>query len=270
MERRTIAILAVVALVAVAGCSGLTGSDDPSETEGPTDAMTDTDSPGESTTTSGGPSLADVSYPAGATEGGFDNVSAVAAGHADALAESAYAVSLSQQSTEGNRSSELRYDVRSNPDSQRVAGTLATSNYRNQWYGNATHQHANVTTDGSSNLQVRERSTDFSENHRQETLSPTVRSVLASGNYTATAVVERNGETAVRYELEAYNASENPDFETESATGTVVVGESGVVYEASLAVTGTSNGSDVSLELTYEVTETGDVSVERPAWVDDA
>lgn len=269
MERRTIGVLAVVALVAVAGCSGLTGSDDPTDAMPDTDSQTDTRTSSESTTDEQ-PSLADVSYPAGASESGFDNASAVATGHADALTESGYAVSLSQQSVEGDQSSELHYDVRSDPEAKRMLGTLETSSYRNQWYGNETHRHANVTSNGESSLQVRERSTDFSETHRQETLSPTVQSVLASGNYTATDVVERDGETAVRYELQEYNASDNANFETESATGSVLVGESGVVYEAALVVNGTSDGSDVSLELTYEVTETGDVTVERPDWADDA
>jgi len=267
MERRTIGILAAVALVAVAGCSGLTGSDDPTETEGPTDEMTDTttDAPAENST-----SLADVSYPAGASDDGFDNASAVAAGHADALAESDYAVSLSQRTTDGNRSEELRYVVRSDLDGQRMLGTLETSGYRNQWFGNETHRHSNVTSNGESALQVQERATEFSETHRQETLSPTVRSVLASGNFTATEVVERDGETAVRYELEEYDASRSGSFEADSASGSVLVGESGVVYEATLDVNGTSDGSAVSLELTYEVTATGVVSVDRPAWADEA
>ncbi|WP_135819994.1 hypothetical protein [Halostella litorea] len=280
MQRRTIGVLVVVALVAVAGCSGLTGSDDPTETTGATDATTGTDaaagngtSTGSGTTTGnggsdGGPTLADVAYPEGVSEGGFVNASAAALGHATALSETGFAVTLSQATTEGNQSRNLDYEVRSDPDAQRTAGTLNASSYRNQWYDNATHRHARTsTTDG---VQVQERRTDFSRTHRQETLATTVRSVLTSGNYSAVETVERNGETAVRYELDEYNASASEGFEAEQASGTVVVGESGIIYEATLSATGTTDAGEASLDLAYEVTEIGDVEVERPDWVDGA
>lgn len=277
MDRGTIGVLAVVALVAVAGCSGLTGSDDPTETDAPSEEMAGTDAPtsngtsGEDGTTTGdGPTLDDVAYPAGATADGFDNASAVTQGHRETLAGSGYALSLQQATTTGNQSEDISYAARSNPDSERRAGSLRTASSENRWFWNATHEHANVTANGQSNVQVRERSGDFATAHRQDTLSSTVRSVLVSGNFTAVEAVERNGETAVRYELDEYNESASGTLRTDTAGGSVVIGESGVVYDAALSVTGTSEGSDVSLDLTYEVTGTGDVTVERPDWTDDA
>ena len=261
MNRRLFAVAAVIALVALAGCSGLMGSDAP---EGETNGTT------EAGTTEAELTLSDVEYPDGASADGIEDVDAVVAAHGAVLNETDYAIEIDQASAQGDRSQNVTYALRSSLDDRRMVGSIATEGMVNEWYQNATHQHTNLTANGDTRLRVQESSGSFEETHRQETAGQLVNDLLSTGNFTADEVVERDGETLVRYELTAYNDS-NENFETEGASGYALVGESGVVHEVQVAAEGTtSDGTAVSFDASYRVTALGDVTVEPPAWVEDA
>ena len=259
MNRRLLAVAAVIALVAFAGCSGLMGTDAPeSETNGSTE------------TTEAELTLSDVEYPDGASADGIDDAEAVVAAHGATLNESDYSIEIDQTTVRGEESRNVTYAVRSSLDDQRMVGSIATEGVNNQWYQNATHQHTNLTANGDTRLRVQESSGTFEETHRQETARRLVNDLLTTGNFTAEEAVERDGETLVRYEMTAYNDS-NQNFETENASGHALVSESGIVHEVRVTAAGTtSDGTAVSYEASYRVTALGDVTVEPPAWVEDA
>lgn len=266
MNRRILGIVAVVVLVSTAGCAGILGS-------GGDDGSGGTNGSEESTT-----SLEDVAYPNGATADGFDNASAVMDAHQEGLSDTNYALDVSQTVVEGNQTSEYAVTVRTNNESQRMLTTTAQSldapnqsqEFLNQVYRNATHQYTNNTVNGESTVRVQESMTSFAESHEGQTNARLVQSLIQFGNYSATGVVERDGTTLIRYEMTEYNASSDGSFEPENASGTILVSEAGVVHEMEVSAEGTSEGSEVSIDLQFEVTETGEVSVEMPAWAEDA
>ena len=261
MNRRLLAVAAAIALVALAGCSGLMGSDAP---EGETNGTT------EAGTTEAGLTLSGIEYPDGASTDGIDDAEAVVAAHGATLNESDYGIEIDQTTVRGENSRNVTYAVRSSLDDRRMVRSIATGDLDNQWYQNATHQHTNLTANGDTRLRVQESSGTFEGTHRQETAGQLVNDLLSTGNFTTEEVVERDGETLVRYEMTAYNDS-NQNFETENASGHALVSESGVVHEVHVSAEGTaSDGTAVSFEASYRVTALGDVTVEPPAWVEDA
>ncbi|WP_323192726.1 hypothetical protein [Halostella sp. PRR32] len=266
MNKRILGILAVVVLVSTAGCAGVLGSDDDD---------------GDDETTQKTVGLDDVTYPDGAAEDGFDNATAVADTHRSALSNASYALELSQESAEGNQSQQYDYTVRSNNESKRMVGSTTSvqemegSNdpfeIRSVLYENDTHQHRNVTRNGGSpQVSVRESRTPFAASHESQTNANLVQNLIAAGNYSATEAVQRNGTTLVRYELNEFNGTAGSDLNVSNAEGYILVSEAGVVYEAQVSIEGTSGGTELSSAIEFEVTQVGDVTVERPSWVDDA
>jgi hypothetical protein len=268
VNRCILGIVAIVVLVSTAGCAGFLGSGDGGD-GGSGDATETT----ESTT-----SLEEVAYPNGATQDGFDNASAVMESHQEALSETNYALELDQTVVEGNQTSEYAITVRSNNESQRMIATTEQSldspdqsqEFRNEVYQNATHQHTNNTINGESTVRVQESMTAFGQSHESQTNARLVQSLIQFGNYSATDIVERDGTTLIQYEMTEYNASSDGSFEPDDASGTILISEAGVVHEMQLSAEGTSDGTDVSIDLQFEVSETGDVTVEQPTWAEDA
>lgn len=264
MNRRILGIVAVVVLVATAGCAGVLDSG-----EGAGDGGNGTNGP---------QSLDEVTYPDGAAEDGFSNATALTESHRTTLGETNYALELNQTVVQDNQTTSSVVTIRSNNDSKRmvsstsqtVEGSDGTRELSNEVYRNATHQHTNTSFGSSSSVQVSEARTSFGQSHESQTNARLVRSLLNFGNYSATDVVQRDGTTLIEYELDEYNSSAQGDFQPESVSGTVYVSQSGVVHELQISAEGTTQGRQVSLDLHYQVTETGEVTVEPPAWVDSA
>lgn len=259
MDRTALASIALVALVALSGCSGLFGGGTP--TAEPTTEPTATATP-----TPSGP-FAGVSFPEGTSEQGIENRSALLASHDGALAEQdyeiAYNIDLRQGGrvlvqravgTESSLASTSAYSIVSEPgrlaEVYRNETTFSSREYRN---GSATYAH-------------RPLESSFESEHRRLSGTEAVDIVLRNAEFTPDAVItRRDGATFVRYTLDEAVVNESANVSV--ATGTIVVGEDGVVYTADLRIEGTFEGERYLVDVSYQVIDIGEVDVDRPDWV---
>lgn len=106
------------------------------------------------------------------------------------------------------------------------------------------------------------------------TAAEAIRPLLTNASNYETSVDERDGTSVVVYESgDIGNASElyaveNPDDVT-GFSAQFAVDADGVVHTAEYELSYTSDGVERSLVLTFELSNLGETSVERPDWTDD-
>ncbi|MFB6084758.1 MAG: hypothetical protein ABEJ94_11000 [Halorientalis sp.] len=146
-----------------------------------------------------------------------------------------------------------------------------TTGTTERYVENRTVYVRHVTNDTTS---VRVHATDYpfeaitTTAPRRHALRP----ILERGTYTDAGTVVRDGRTLRKFTLESPDLDPVRRSGIESYTNTsghVLVSESGVVYDAHLHLEGKANGGGrFAFDYAFTVTQLGNVSVERPAWVD--
>lgn len=241
----------LVVLVALSGCGGLFGHAE--------------QSPGSSDDP-----FAGVTFPAGASEDGIDNGTVLVANHQRTLSQTDYEISFEIDVRERNRRLVQRsVGTRSSLDSKRAYSIVSEPDRVAEAYRNESTFLSRTFRNGSTTYVSEPLNGSFESEHSRLTGSEAVDIVLRNGNFTADAVIaRRDGKTFVRYGLEAADVDESANVT--SADGSLVVSEDGVVHGASLRIEGTNRGASYRVDVNYGVVRRGNVSVERPAWADDA
>lgn len=97
--------------------------------------------------------------------------------------------------------------------------------------------------------------------------------ILDRGTYTDAGTVVRDGRALRKFTLASPDLGPVRRSSVESYTNTsgyVLVSESGVVHDAHLHLEGEANGGGTfAFDYAFTITQLGNVSVERPAWVDE-
>ena len=290
MSNRVVVAIALSVLLVLAGCSGGgtdTPSDEPTDstvaqpisTTGATPDSTETATP---TRTGTSIPLSEVSYPPGTSADGISNTTALITAHNDALTGLDFTGQYNGTTWEGTANRSGRYTenvtVRVDADEQRILTSLVEFSNRQEspqrresaGYNNGTTTVSRLVQNDETEYRVR----DAQPFDQSVQFGSDLREVFRIGSYEPVAAVERDDRTLVRYELTAVNQSQIPENGTvDIAEGTVIVDERGLVHEASVRVRVTATEDGVTGTIERRVTfslSTGEVTVERPPWVDTA
>jgi len=248
MKRRGLAVVALGVLLVLAGCSGSpadTGTDPTSN-----DTVTDGDGP----------------LPPGTASTGIENASALVAATDRRLSTSDHAIVQSIEQRGGGEPLVVTQRTRSSlTDERRLFVFDATSETNHVFVADGT-QYIDSVSDGETTTGSRPLDRPFAELHGPEMLggSESLGGILRNGNYTAAGTVERDGRSLARFELVEADRSRISGTVTD-ASGEVLVGSDGVVYDAALRIE-LENGL---VNQTFRIEQLGDVTVDRPDWVDE-
>ncbi|RXK51917.1 DUF7537 family lipoprotein [Halorientalis pallida] len=254
MRTDRIALVAVGLLVVLAGCSGSPGGSGTDPAGNGTDTL-------ESPATDG-----DAGNAAGTASTGIENASALIAATDQRLATTDYALTQTLEQQAGGESLTVTQRTRSSlTDERRLFVFDATSETNRLFLADGT-QYIDAVSDGETTTRSAPLQGSFEARHEPEMLGggESLGGILRNGNYTDAGTVERDGRTLVRFELVEADRSRISGTVTD-ASGEVLVGSDDVVYDASLRIELESG----HLEQTFRIEHLGDVTVERPDWVDE-
>lgn len=247
MIREALLLVTVGCMVALAGCGGALTADD-------------------------GPTRDDVSYPDAVSENGT-NVSALVDGHAAALNDSSFTLSieLDQNSSTGERSVEM--DARVSDDRENVRATVVGDDEQTSLY---------LTEETRYEKQVTGNETDYRVTDRRSDAVKLVPSSYSGGayieqfgagigaNFTPTDVREVHGTTVVALRADGSNVSTPDSTEIVEYNATILVDERGVVHSFEVSVESERDGDATTLSFSMELSDLNETTVEEPSWLDEA
>lgn len=263
MRRNSIAAVAVAALIVLAGCGGILNGGDGGS----------------------GPNTIDVdpgALPGGVSQDGITNGSELAQSHATGLSETGftatYSLSVLLSTQQGNREQSITQEVKATPgmnsfwvNATTVQGpqTAITQYWGNESLGLSRSLVANET-------RFRKLPASLDRENRF-TLAATLDQLVRIGDYGITGTEDVDGTTEFTLQANSVNSS----FGSGSAGGidasnvsnlssTMVVDAQGVIQEFELSFNATTGSGEAFYSVSFEVTSRSDVSVSKPAWIDEA
>lgn len=263
--KRTFAALGVALLVVTAGCSGVLNDDGPATTTG-----SDEDATTASTATTEQTDLSEASLPAGVTEAGLENVSALLEAHNRSLDGAAYSVEVDidgdgQQTsvamTRGADAARLRVETgdttvhgwKQGPRTATVQSTDGETQYR--------YAYGDSENSVGSGFQMYSGVTDV-----------VIGTYLTAGDFNTSGVVTRDGTTLVKLTADRANQTAveqlgSGNTTVESFEATALVDENGVVHGLEADLTETVDGETRTGTVSYELTDLGSATPEEPNWL---
>lgn len=282
-----VGIIAVIALALTAGCLGV--GEDPAETESvdstvdddvadeadqrdeddqQNDADADNRTEGEDDETDAEDGGADVdvppdaSLPAGVDENGIHDVAALLEANEAALSATSYEIEIRHRMASEWVNSTTRRTIRSDADDRMhvevASSSSAVETEREIWIDDETYIYEE--RNGDRNYSV------VSSDVFRSTLGPTaaIESLLDGYEFELAAVEDG------RIVLESMGVADDSAAmgldRAENASATVVLDENGRIHAFEHAY----EMDDSSAALSYDLERTGDVSLEKPAWTDEA
>lgn len=257
MGRNILAVVAVASLLILAGCSGSSGGG----TMSPAGGETGTTDPGG----------AAVGQPVGTSESGIENASALVETTGQRLAETDYAVTFVFRQESESQQSNVTQRIRSSLDEERRRYVFDGNTEANVAFVADGTRYIRATSDGETTTNSQELNRPFADVHAVEMLdgAESLGGILRSGTFERTGTVERDGRTLVRFDLTEFEGTAESTTVVE-ANATVLVGAEGVVYSAARHVVLEGDETTVRFDQVFRIEALGDVSIERPEWVDQA
>jgi hypothetical protein len=254
MRSRLSLAIVLVTLVALSGCSFLSGS--PSNTT--------------STPTFAGNASA-VDFPNGTNRNGITDSRQLVNGHVRAVASSSYAVRATENiSIRGNSVTRHR-QVTSDLSTDRILLTIDVPDSEDggeRYLDNRT-LYARTTVDGETEYSINRTGVPFELFHSRQTLNRPLTLLFEFGRFEGVGTVTRYGRTLIEYRLVAPSLDRRQvqNASVESATGRLLVDQDGIVRFGHIDIQGRESGSPLIVEIEYEVTSRGNVSVTPPDWL---
>ncbi|WP_254761828.1 DUF7537 family lipoprotein [Natrinema marinum] len=250
-RRRYLVTLGAVGATALAGCqeqtdANATGTD--GETDGPT-------SNGNG---------------AGLSDDGIEDPSALISTTQSTLTKQGYELT-EELSTTGMELNERSQRTRSSPTAERQLSVLETASKTSRTFADGGAYYVQTTENGETTTSTQELNGSFERTHTPDHLTRkrSLGGVLEAGSYVSAGTTTRNGRELRQFDLESIGIQQ-PGVEISSSSGTVLATDDGVVFEATLSFEGSAEGTAITREQSVAVTELGEVTVERPSWVDAA
>ncbi|NHN47511.1 hypothetical protein G9464_07870 [Halostella sp. JP-L12] len=261
MRTKTIAIGLVVVMVALAGCGGVLGGDDGDGEETLANGTVGNDTAANGT---GG----DAAYPPGVTESGLEDAAALANAHNESLSGEAYQLNVTQrqriEQSGQNVTSAAERSIR--VDGEGTFLVDATSARVNQTvWGNQSTAVSRIESGNDTSYQRM----DPAQLRQQLSGHVLLRGYLEGGNY----AVESTSDGQVTLTADEWQGSDAVPLDGENVSAyesTVVVSEDGRVQEMTVHIESSRNDASMAMDVDFALDDDGDVTVERPEWVDEA
>jgi hypothetical protein len=255
-RRAILATAGVAVSTTLAGCQG--------------DGSDGNDSAAEDTEDDGG-EPAPLDPPTGTSEDGIDDTAALVDATREALTENGYALEQELVNTaDGEQTLGVTQRRRSNLEAERRLLVFDAASETNRLYIENGTQHVQATANGETTTRSNEFQDDFAETHPPEMLDggESLGGILRTGTYVPSETVRRNGRRLLRFDLDAPDESSVSGTVTD-ASGTVFVDGESVVHDASRHLEiEDEDGRTVTVDQSFLITQLGDVTVERPEWVE--
>lgn len=238
---RSAPVIVTAALLVLAGCTGTLAGDAGLEA---------------------GASLDQMEYPDGYEESGINNTTAAITTHQDELAADGGIVTITRNGSEREYERTVRIDA----DAERIHSVSAEDGESREemYYENGTRYNFDA-----DNEDVYDHEMTYDSQ-----VGVSGRYVLTTAdtfNWTAVNATVIDGTAVIRYEITGVDHSEvsiSPE-QIEWVNGTVLVDQSGRIHRFSYDISLTRDGEQRRYVLTYEVDSYGDVTVDRPDWVEE-
>jgi len=164
---------------------------------------------------------------------------------------------------------ESRFDAET--ERQAITQTLTEADETTEAYVTTDEAYIRQAVDGE--VQYQRQGLDRSSEDFRTAMEGEARTGvpgLADWNLAYAETTTREGETAYRYEADAYEGDRGVPAEIESASATVLVSPAGLVYSIEQSFAGTHEGQEAEVDVTIEYLALGETSVEEPEWLDEA
>ncbi|WP_136717842.1 DUF7537 family lipoprotein [Halorientalis salina] len=240
MDRGLLLAVAVVATVALAGCSWV-AQEEPTQTPETNDS--------------------DIMVPSFRLDD-----------HRNTLANTSYAVTVQVDAdTDGmDRNETIR--VRSDPETERFRRTNETSQRTVDIYFTASTLYSkiqdNETTYRNQSLDGLNRS--FDQYHENRMQLRWLTEIYSFANFDRERNLTVDGREVTEFRLNETVVGASDTAQLTDANGSVYIDRDGVIRRAVIDVAGEGENGPFDVYIKYEVTGTGDVTVEPPTWLSEA
>lgn len=191
--------------------------------------------------------------------------------HSRALANTSYAVEMEINISANESAIDRSFAVRSDPAAERQRVELrGRQSVTDRYVDNGTI-YTRLRANGSTGYDVRgfERfNVTFGTLHRRSISQGRLAGIYQYGEFNESGTVTRNGRTVTEYTLVETGITRNATVE--SSSGRVLIDQQGVIRLARIDITGTRDGNEFFVHTEYRVTGVGEVSIDRPDWLDEA
>jgi len=257
LSRRSAISALGVSTVALAGCS--TGDE------------RDEGDDGNTTNASDGTALSEE-YPPGVTAEGLDDTQELVDATKIALVENGYDITTTLVSGAADNAIEQRY--RSSIDQSRHYFRFDGPSSTNVSYAESETTYRKSTQDGETDYASQATEQSIADLHSSADVvamlgSPEVLGgILDRGRFVPDAMAEYDGRDVVSFEFDGVVADQIQGT-VEDPSGKLLVSPEGVVFDAALSMTVSSDGDAQAYETTFTINALGTVDVQRPSWVEE-
>ncbi|GAA0663956.1 hypothetical protein GCM10009020_05940 [Natronoarchaeum mannanilyticum] len=224
---------------------------------------------GNATDGSDGATLSEE-YPPGVTDDGLDDTQAIVDATKTALVENGYDVTSTLVSGSAENAIEQRY--RSSLDQKRHFFRFDSSSSTIVSYAESDRTYRKTSQGGETDYASRATEQSIADLHTSADIvamlgSPeSLGGILDRGRFVPDAMAEYNGRDVVAFEFDGVVADQIQGT-IEDPSGKLLVSPEGVVFDAALSMTVSSDGNAQAYETTFTINALGSVDVQRPSWV---
>lgn len=239
--RRYAPVIVTTVLLVLAGCTGTFAGDEGLDASDSLDQM---------------------EYPDGYDETGINNTTKAIATHDDELVAAGGVVTVNGNTSESEFSGTIRIDA----DAERV---YSNSSRNGESVGEMYYEDGTRYNLGSDGEDVSEDDQTYRE--AIESSDVDVSRLVNTFNWTAVNATAVHETPVIRYEITDVDQREViiPAEDIDQVNGTLLVDENGRIHRFSYDLTVDQDGEQRRYRRTYEVDSYGDVTVERPDWVEE-
>jgi hypothetical protein len=190
--------------------------------------------------------------------------------HDAALAGTGYRIEVDSYTESRRGRSEQHVAISSDPTAERALIHNDDGNATLDRYLEGTRLYTRLVRNETTNYDNQSLAPldhDFAAFHRNTTQSRWITNVYRVGDFERVGNVTEDGRTFTEFRLAQPALRNRSDVTIRNATGYIKIGADDVIYNATIDLRGSQDGSAFVYHVTYRVTHTGDVGVQRPDWL---
>jgi hypothetical protein len=261
MDKRLIALVGLSLFVVLAGCNASTDLTSPTSTPSELSPQNET--------TENESELDSAEFPDWATTTNIEQIRALTA-HQSTLANADYKIGVNLTHAQPGRSINTTTIISSNKSNSRLHLQSDLPGRTLQQYYTANELSSQTVIGNNTTVEVGNITDSFEAIHEREARpGELLTSLLTASNFTAVNTTTIDGHDAIIYNITNVSGENSTRLPSPvyQFNGSMTIDERGIIWEASLMTVGSRNGSATALLQEYRTLKYGNVSVEKPQWV---